>query len=160
MSERIAVNVRPLVASDYKDAGRIFLCAVHEGTRGVHSREQRLAWGGETIDLTRWKAGISGLTGFVAEEDGDPVGFFTIDETDYIDLAFVLPSVAGRGVGRLLLNTVERWARGHGAKRLTTDASMAAHPFFETNGWSVLEEEIIYRKGVTLKRYKMQKDIS
>jgi putative acetyltransferase len=64
-----------------------------------------------------------------------------IDEAGHVDLAFVLPSAAGMGVGRALLNAAERWASAHGATRLSTEASLVARPFFERNDRSVLEED-------------------
>ena len=150
-------QIRPLSPEDYPAVGRISFCAVHEGARSAYSYEQRLAWGGETIDLDRWKKRVETLTGFVAERDNEPIGFITIDHTGYIDLAFVLLSETRRGVGRALLNAAERWASANGATRFTTEASLIARPFFEKNGWSVLEDESVSRHGVILNRFKMQK---
>ena len=79
------VNIRPLIAEDYRAVGRIYFCAIHEGTGSAYSYQQRLAWGGETIDLDRWKTRVQALTGFVAEDSGEPVGFITIDLSGYVD---------------------------------------------------------------------------
>ncbi len=160
MNTQSKVDIRPLAPADYPDAARIYFCAIHEGTRGVYTLEQRRAWGGDTINLDRWKARFAQITGFMAEVHGEPVGFMTIDETGYIDLAFVLPSVAGKGVGGTLLKAVERWASTQAAPRLTTHASMAARPFFAAHGWATQDAEEIERQGVTLTRYKMRKGLS
>lgn len=156
---RQPVTIRPLRAEDYPALGRIFFCAVHEGTRSAYDQNQRLAWGGETIDLDRWKARVRDLTGFVAEDLGEPVGFMTIDQSGYIDLAFVLPSASGKGVGGRLLQSVELWAKDHGVAQLTVAASLIAHPFFLKNGWQVEEQEQVTRKGQILSRYRMRKDL-
>jgi putative acetyltransferase len=155
----IDADIRPLAADDYRAVGRIFFCAVHEGARSAYNYVQRLAWGGETIDLERWKARVAASTGFIAEVDGEPVGVLTIGRTGYIELAYVLPSAAGRGVGTALLRAAERWARDKGATRLTTEASLIARPFFLKSGWLVVEEENVVRNGVILTRYRMQKDL-
>ncbi len=156
----MTVEIRPLRAEDFADAGRIFFCAIHEGTRHVYTREQRRAWAGETIDLRGWEDRLSGLTGFIAEENGEPVGFMTIDRTGYVDLAFVLPSAAGKGTGSALLSAVEHWAAERAARRLTAAASLAARPFFEKHGWTVLHREEVERQGVSLPRYQMQKIVA
>ena len=88
----------------------------------------------------------------------EPIWFMTIDQTGYVELAFVLPSVARRSVGRALLNAAEQWVADHGATRLTAEASLVAHPFFLKGGWIAVEDEHVERKGVVLKRYRMQKD--
>ena len=153
------VDIRPLAADDYRTVGRIYFCAVHEGTRSAYSYQQRLAWGGDTIDLDGWKMRVEALTGFVAEHDGEPLGFITIDQTGYVQFAFVLPSATGTGVGKALLNAAEQWAKEHGATQLTTEASLVARPFFLKSGWLVIEEEHVERKGVILMRSKMQKGL-
>jgi putative acetyltransferase len=153
------VDIRPLVADDYRAVGRIFFCAVHEGTRSAYTYVQRLAWGGETIDLDRWKARVKTLSGFVAEADSEPVGVITIDQTGYVALAYVLPSATQQGVGTALLSAAERWAKDKGATRLATEASLIARPFFLKNGWLVLEEEHVERNNVILTRFKMHKDL-
>lgn len=156
---RMHLDIRPLAADDYRAVGRIYFCAVHEGARSAYNYAQRLAWGGEAIDLDRWKARVEASSGFVAEVDSEPVGVITIDLTGYVELVYVLPSATKRGVGTALLSSAERWAKDNGATRLTTEASLIARPFFLKNGWFVLEAEHVERKGVVLKRYKMEKDI-
>ncbi|MEO1910155.1 MAG: hypothetical protein ABGX10_07005 [Paracoccus sp. (in: a-proteobacteria)] len=86
------VETRHISPEDYVDVGRIFFCAVHEGSNHVYSLAQRTVWGGLTIDLSRWKERLTTPANFVAEVEGEPVGFVTEDPTGYIDLAFVLPS--------------------------------------------------------------------
>ncbi|MGR3479719.1 GNAT family N-acetyltransferase [Salipiger marinus] len=155
----MTLTLRPLRAEDSRDAARIFFCAVHDGTRHAYTLQERRAWAGDSIDLPRWQTRLASLTGFVAEENAEPVGFMAIDLTGYVDLAFVLPSASGRGVGSLLLAAVEHWARGKGTARITTHASLVARPFFERKGWSVAEEEQVQREGVTLRRFRMFKPL-
>ncbi len=151
------IAIRPLTVADAAAVARIFFCAVHEGTRDHYSFEQRLAWGGEEVSPDAWRARLEGVTGFVAELAGEPVGFMTIDASGYIDLAFVLPSMAGTGVGYRLYGSVEAKARELGARVLTTNASKTAKPFFERQGWEVVTEQTVERQGIELNNFKMQK---
>ena len=153
----MSITIRPLRHDDYQDVGRIFFCAVHEGTRAAYTYAQRRAWAGDTIDLVRWQKRVAELTGFMAQDASEPVGFMTIDQMGYVDLAFVLPSYAGKGVGTALLDAVEKWAQTNDVPRLTTAASLVARPFFERHGWRVLEEEIIKRHDVSITRFQMEK---
>lgn len=154
---------RSLTPNDYAAAGRIFFCAVHDGTRTAYDLPQRLAWAGPTIELAHWKARLENLSGYVAELSEEPVGFLTIDRTGYIDLAFVMPSVARRGIGKGLLLRAENWASAHKVQHLTTKASLIARPFFERNGWQVQQAEEITRTSmgakVTLRRFAMHKPL-
>lgn len=154
------IKIRHIRPEDYFSVSRIFFCAVHEGTSHAYSLAERRAWGGDTIDLPRWKDRLITLTGFIAEVGGEPVGFITVDQMGYIDLAFVLPSAAGKGIGSAILGRAEHLAMTQGATCLTTAASLAARPFFQKHGWVALKEEQVERGGVTLKRYQMQKHLA
>lgn len=150
-------TIRELGVADAPHAARIYFCAIYEGTRAHYSFAQRRAWAGDRVDPEAWRERLAGQFGFVAERDGEPVGFMTIDAGGYIDLAFVLPTAAGTGVGRQLYQAIEQKAAALGADVLTTQASKAARPFFEARGWSVVAEQTVERSGVCLTNYRMRK---
>ncbi len=152
-----AIEIRKLTPEDGAIAARIFFDAVHIGTADVYTRKERDAWAGTRPDPSRWAERIGGLEGYVAEDDGVPVGFMTIDASGFIDLAFVAPGAAGQGVGWHLYRRVEERARELGATRMTTEASKKARPFFERQGWSVDREQTVERNGVMLTNYRMSK---
>jgi len=149
--------IKSLTPDDAGAVARIFHSAVHEGTGEHYTQAQRLAWGGEDVDPEGWQHRLAGLTGFVAELEGQPVGFMTIEASGYIDLAFVHPKAAGKGVGHRLYQAVEAQAHEWGATSLSTNASKAARGFFERQGWQVVAEQTAERQGVELTNYKMLK---
>ena len=55
---------------------------------------------------------------------------------------FVAPDAQGRGVGRALLNEIERLARLTGAPRLTLQSSITAQRFYESFGFTVVRESM------------------
>ncbi|MCF8481082.1 MAG: GNAT family N-acetyltransferase [Rhodospirillum sp.] len=154
-----SLRLRTLTPDDTVHVARIFFCAVHEGAREHYTFEQRLAWGGETVDPDAWRDRLEEAMGFLAERNGEPVGFMTVDETGLIDLAFVLPSMAGQGIGTRLYRAVEDQARALGLQALTTEASKVSKPFFERQGWEVITEQSVEREGVSLTNYKMRKPL-
>lgn len=153
------ITTRPLLVDDSRAVARIFFDAVHVGTKDLYDADQRLAWGGDAPDPELWRHRITHLIGYVAEIDGTPAGFMTIDGAGLIDFAFVAPSASGKGVGRALYEAVENRARSLGATTLMTHASKAAKPFFERFGWAVEQEQTVKRRGVALTNYRMSKTI-
>lgn len=93
----------------------------------------------------------------MADLNGTPAGFMTIDASGYIDLAFVRPGALGMGVGWLLYRAIEARAEQLGVVRLTTEASKKARPFFERQGWTVEREQLVVKRGVSLANFKMAK---
>jgi GNAT superfamily N-acetyltransferase len=85
---------------------------------------------------------VSGLDergrGWVAESNGDVVGFSMADEIDSAIWAlFLLPEWEGRGLGRALLARAVRWLceRGHTSIWLSTSSGTRAEGFYEHLGW-------------------------
>ncbi|WP_439620893.1 GNAT family N-acetyltransferase [Hyphomonas sp.] len=126
----MSILIRALSIRDSHSIAQIFFDAVHVGTQHLYRPDQRLAWAGDAPDPDAWREKLNGVTGFVAEVDGEPAGFMTIDDTGLIDYAFVAPSASRKGVGQALYKAVEDQARSFGAQILTTHASKAAKPFF------------------------------
>ena len=76
--------------------------------------------------------------GWVAESNGEVVGFSMADEVDSAIWAlFLLPEWEGSGLGSALLEHAVRWLceRGHGAIWLSTSPGTRAEGFYEHLGW-------------------------
>ena len=63
----------------------------------------------------------------------------------------------GHGIGRLLYRTVEDEARTRGLGSIFTEASVTARTFFEHQGFGVVREQTVWRAGVSLKNFVMEK---
>ncbi|MEO0653484.1 MAG: GNAT family N-acetyltransferase [Pseudomonadota bacterium] len=154
-------RIRPYRATDAEALAALFYRAVHVGTAGAYTAAQRAAWAPHVPEVSAWDARLGAATALVAEVDGTPAGFMTLDpDTGYIDLAFVAPEMAGHGVGRAIYDAVEEAARGAGCSRLTTAASAVARPFFDAMGWDVIAREEVTRNDVALHRFQMRKDLT
>ena len=99
---------------------------------------------------------------FVAEEEGVVVGFGELgQEAGEIQGLYVSPDVAGRGVGRKLLSTLEARARAHGLGSLSLTSSLNAVSFYERAGFKAVEELTqTISPGVERASVRMFKDLS
>lgn len=149
--------LRPLLAEDAEIAAGIFYKAVLQGTTDQYSFEERHAWAGPRPDPERWRDRIGQSVGLMAEVDGKPAGFMTFVAPDEIDLAFVLPHEARKGLGSALYSALEPIARACGARQLTCFASRTSRPFFARHGFETLHPRIVHRRGVPLTGYVMRK---
>jgi putative acetyltransferase len=153
-------TVRPLCVRDAADVARIFYAAVTEGAARDYSEAERRAWAGDAPDPRYWTERLARLSGMVAALDGRVAGFIATDGSGHVDLVFVDPGFAGRGIGRALLRAVEAEALARGVTRLTTDASRTARPFFERQGFEALREQRVERRGVVLVNHRMEKTLA
>lgn len=154
------MKIRAYRPGDADGLAHVFYRAVREGALGAYTSAQVAAWSPKPPKGAAWAQRLSTVRTFVADENGTPIGFMTLDDDGYIDLAFVLPEHMGRGVGASLYARLEDHASTHAMPRLTTQASLLAEPFFLRRAWSVTKRQTITRHGVELPNAWMAKPLA
>ncbi len=149
--------LRPMRADDVPALCALFHAAVREGTAGHYDAAQCAAWSPAPPDPAAWAVRLAGQSVTVAEEGGTVTGFIALRADGHIDLAFVAPERAGRGIGPRLLRAVEDEARTRGLARLTVEASLVARPLFARAGWRTVRRQSVERAGVALTNFAMEK---
>lgn len=137
--------------------GVIFFNAVREGAAGFYDADQRRAWAPTVPSGPNWASRLTVQRTVVARNAERPVGFMTLADDGYIDLAFVDPVHQRRGVGGLLYAQIEAFAREARIERLYSEASHLVRGLFEQQGWTIVQEQRIDRAGVTLTNFVMEK---
>lgn len=150
--------IRKYRPSDCADMAKLFHDTVHKINAKDYSNEQLDAWASGNINLEEWDASFLEHNTFVAEIDGNIVGFADMDNTGYLDRLFVHKDFQSMGIATALVNELEQSARASGIFRFETYASITARPFFEKRGYIVEFENQVIRKGITLVNYKMVKE--
>lgn len=156
----MTLRLRPYHEGDSDTLFAIYVDAVRNGTRDHYSEAQRRAWAPTTTPPPLWAARLGGYDTDVALLNGEIAGFMATSAEGYVDLAFVRPCMARRGVGQALHDALLKRASARGLTRLSTHASHLAKPFFARNGWQVEAPEQIDRNGVTLERFAMERHLS
>jgi putative acetyltransferase len=150
--------VRAYQPEDANALAQIFFDAVRIGAAGHYSTDQLVAWAPLRPSAQVWAARLEGLTTWVAEA-GRPLGFMSMRDDGYLDLAFVAPDQRGKGVGQSLHAAVLAEARARALPRLTVEASLVAHSFFIRLGWQDIARQTIERHGQQIENFRMQRFI-
>lgn len=155
------LTVRSYAEGDAVPLGLVFHRAVTEGAALRYGAAERRAWSPEPPATRRWTERLAAAETVVAEVGGERVGFMSLDmQTGYLDLAFVLPEVMGKGVADALYAVLESRARAAGLDRIETEASLFAEPFFLRHGWRLVARQEVRRLGVLLKNARMEKRLA
>lgn len=153
------IQIRQFRNEDAEAAAQIFYDAVRIGAAEFYDEAQRAAWAAEVPNANVWRDRLNAQTTYVAISDNQLIGYMTLADDGYIDLAFVRPDRIGTGVAKALYDAVEAKARELAAVRLYSEASFLAKRFFERQGWSVLKPQTIERHGVKLTNFVMEKQL-
>ncbi|MBW4606753.1 MAG: GNAT family N-acetyltransferase [Hassallia sp. WJT32-NPBG1] len=143
--------------SDTQAIMKLFFDTVHEINIQDYSQEQVNAWAPENMDYEVWHKRLQTKLSYIAEDNGEIVGFGELEPDGHIDCFYCHSKYQKMGIGSKLLIHIENSANLQGIKRLYTEASITAKPFFQSKGFSIVKEQQVERRGVTFKNYVMEK---
>ncbi|MCG6903117.1 MAG: GNAT family N-acetyltransferase [Rhodobacter sp.] len=153
----MSLIIRAAVPGDTAALARLFHAAVHRGTGAHYNAAQRAAWSPKVPDTAAWAARLAGLITLLAEDASGVQGFISLRPDGLVDFSYVAPDRLRQGIGTELYRAVEARARRLGLHHLTTEASLAARPFFARHGWQVIASQEVERRGVKLLNFRMEK---
>jgi putative acetyltransferase len=155
-----AAAIRPYRPDDRGAVAGVYYRAVREGAAAFYDEAQREAWAPrDTPDLTRPDK-LLGQWCWVAEAGGKVTGFMSLCADGYLDMAFVIPEVMGRGHAALLYDALLAKARAEGLARLSVHASHLARRFLARRGWQVDEVQMHPANGQVFERFAMSLDLA
>jgi len=151
------VRIRRFVDDDAPATLEIFSRAVHETASRDYDPDQLEAWAPDDLDPIEWAQRRAAASTWIAEVDGEVVGFTDVDAEGYIDMLFVHPEHSGRGIGTALVEHVLGIAATT-SDVATVNASVTARPLFERHGFVVVREQHVARRGVLLTNFQMRRE--
>jgi putative acetyltransferase len=152
--------LRPYLPSDAAHLADIFRASIEELTGDDYSQEQQEAWASSADDLTTFAERLGSRLTLVATLNGSVVGFIALEGADKVDMLYVHPAVAGQGIGRLLLDAVEKLAASRGTARLKVEASDSASGFFQHRGFVATTRNSVLRGDEWLANTTMEKQLA
>lgn len=156
-----AVLVRAYQPADAAGTAEVFHAAIRTTAAAHYNPDQIDAWVGDEVDLEAWNRRRLATWTIVAELDGHLAGFAGLTEEAELDMLFVHPAAGGRGIARLLIETVLVEARRRRLPRVDTRASRAAQPVFERLGFCIDRSRTDNTiRGVPVPNYDMHIDLS
>lgn len=153
------MRVRSYEIGDTQEIVKLFYDTVHEVNIRDYTKAQVDAWAPADIDIASWTKSLSSKFTFVAEEGNKIAGFGELEASGHIDRFYCHKDFQGKGVGRQILEQIELQAKNLGIKKLFTEASITAKPFFESKGFIVVKQQEVERRGQKFINFAMKKNI-
>lgn len=152
--------LRPYLPADAARCAAIFRDSVEALTSDDYGDDQRRVWAARADDVAAFGALLAQALTLVATVSGEPVGFGSLKGADVIDMLYVAPEFARRGVGSALIDALTRLATARGAKQLTSDVSDTARASFERQGFVAERRNMIQLNGEWLANTTMVKRLA
>lgn len=150
-------QIRRFQTSDAQEIAQLF----HDTVRNINIRDYSLsqvqAWAPDEINFRHWATECSHYFTYVADLNGTIIGFGELASNGYIHCFYCHHQYQGCGVGRQIYQAIETQALQQQLRRLYTEASITAKPFFQRMGFSIVKEQGVSRCGETFTNYLMEK---
>jgi putative acetyltransferase len=157
----VHVEVRDATAGDAPAVADLFYNTILNVNVGDYSVAQVEAWAGPAPVPEMWGRRITENRGmrrmFVATVEDGVVGFAELETDGHVDTLYVHHEYQGCGIASALLDRIEAEARRLGLRRLYTEASITAEPFFRSRGFSMVRPQVVKVRGHTFRNFAMEK---
>jgi ribosomal protein S18 acetylase RimI-like enzyme len=151
--------IREYHESDTEMIMNLFYETVHKINIRDYTPEQVKAWTGEKMDYEFWHKRLQMKLPYVAEKNGEIVGFAELEADGHIDCFYCHYQYQHQGIGSKLLKHLENIAKSQENQRLYAEVSITAKPFFQKHGFTVVREQQVERRGVLFTNYLMEKNL-
>lgn len=152
--------LRPYLPEDAPVLADIFRASIEGLAADDYSETQVDAWAAAADDEEAFAARLGASLVLVATMEGSPVGFASLDAPGHIDFLYVHPAVAGKGVGTMLVDALEKLAAARGTKTLTVEASDNALDFFRRCGFKAMQRNSVPLGGEWFANTTMEKPLA
>jgi putative acetyltransferase len=154
------IALREFRAGDAPTLRAVFESAIHEVAIRDYTPQQVDAWAPrehDAADEADWAEHMQDLAPFVAERDGEIVGYADVQPDGYIDHFFVSAAAGRQGIGGALMRRLLARADELGLAEMTSHVSLTAQPFFAHFGFEIVQHRVVDMGGVELRNAAMRK---
>ncbi|UOQ87173.1 GNAT family N-acetyltransferase [Gracilibacillus salinarum] len=155
------MEIEKFNVSDIEEVVSLFYDTVHHVNRKDYSTTALHAWAPadeQAEKLATWCESLRANIAYVAKSQGRIVGFADLSFLGHIDRLYVHKDFQRKGIATALVDALESEAKKWNLLTVDTDASITAKPFFIKRGYRVVRPQIVKRRGVELRNYKMIKE--
>ena len=153
-----AITFRPATTADIPELKSLFCNTVLTVNARDYTTEEVADWASCGDRPGRWEKLLASLH-FIAvcDAEGRIIGFTSIRNDGYLHSMFVHKDHQGEGIATALLQQIEVYATEHGIRKITSEVSITARPFFEHQGYAVEREQRAQANRLQLTNYVMRK---
>ncbi|ARI78941.1 GNAT family N-acetyltransferase [Halobacillus mangrovi] len=153
------MKLRPYHNEDTEEILHLIQDTIREVNRFDYNAQQIRAWSFGFQDSVRWQKRLSDSDTWIAAQDGQTIGVASL-YAEVLDLLYVHKDFQHQGVAKKLVQFLEERAVQSGLDAIETESSLTAKPFFVSQGFRELEEQMKIIRGISIKNFRMCKKLN
>ena len=154
------LTIRKYTPGEESALWNLYHDTIHRVNCQDYTAEQVAAWAPHEIDHQRWRTKIQSINPFVCQSGETIVGYADLQTDGLIDHFFVHHAWQGKGVAKLLFQTIESEAAAANLAKLHAHVSITARPFFQSRGFQLVQQQEVVIGEVALTNFLMEKELS
>ncbi|MEM8722357.1 MAG: GNAT family N-acetyltransferase [Cyanobacteria bacterium P01_G01_bin.39] len=154
------MQIRLFQPRDETQVAELFHDTVRKINIQHYSPQQVEAWSPDHIYFRNWAEICSDRFTYVAVENNKIMGFGELEADGHLDCFYVHHQYQRQGVGSNIYQAIENKAREINIHRLFTEASITAKPFFINQGFVVIRQQQVFRRGAKFINFLMEKQLN
>jgi putative acetyltransferase len=152
-------GLRPFLPADAPRLAQLFRASIETLATEDYGEDQLAAWAAMADDQEAFAKKLAGALTLVASLDGEIAGFAALRDNKLLDMLYVHPRAARRGVASALADALEKLAAARGTREISVDASDAARDFFAARGYVAYQRNMRELRGEWLGNTTMKKTL-
>ena len=132
------------------------VCSIDEN---IYSKEHKFAWALQAWGNYEFEKSLLKGKGSKLIDNKKIIGFATRYPENRLSLLYVRGNYKRKGLGTLILNSIERDAFKSGINKLKTEASLISYKLLLKKNWKIDSKEKVNIKGLIFERYRMFKNL-
>ena len=153
------IEIRKYQYGEEEYLWKIFYYTVRNVNIKDYTIEQVKAWVPDEYDKNKWDTKIKSIDPFLAVLDGKIVGYSDLQDNGKIDHFYVHHNFQRMGIGNRLMNHLINQARTKRIKKLFSEVSITAKPFFEYFKFRVAIKQEVEIRGIKIINYLMDNNL-
>jgi putative acetyltransferase len=156
---RVFMYIRRMHDDEYNEVIKLITQTVHSVCKNDYSPKELQAWAPRDFDIKKFREALRDCINLVMIEKNKIVGFFSMEQSGYINRLYTHKDFLRRGIATELLKEAEKWAKENGVYQLSLDSSKTAQSFYIKNGFVESGVSVMEHGGVVFRNTVMKKTL-
>ena len=151
------MKLKQISKKDQLKLKEVYFDSVISIDENIYSKEHKFAWASQAWENSEFQKSLLKGSGSKLIFNNEIIGFATRYPENRLSLLYVKGNFKRRGLGTIILDSIETDALKSGINKLYTEASLLSYKLLLKRKWEIDRKEKINIKGLIFERYKMFK---